>query len=159
MSRLYARYSQGLPVTEAVGVPHEDAGGITEEQIRAVVDEFYLRARRDPSLGPVFEAHVQSWDVHLARMVDFWSAALLRTGRYSGRPVETHRAIEELAAGHFDRWVALFEETVRDLCAPREAEAFLVRARRMREAMKKVLGLDSSPTIRSAGSSDPDRFD
>ena len=31
---------------------------------------------------------------HLARMTDFWSAALLRTGRYSGRPVERHRSIE-----------------------------------------------------------------
>ena len=74
-------------------------------------------------------------------MTDFWSAALLRTGRYSGRPVEQHRAIDGLSRGHFDRWIELFEATVRDLCPAREAEAFLVRARRMRDAMTKVLGL------------------
>jgi hemoglobin len=130
-------------VTEGLGVPHADAEGITEDLIRAVVDEFYRRARRDDRLGPVFETHVREWDGHLARMADFWSAALLRTGRYAGRPVERHREIEGLRSGHFDRWIALFEDTVRDLCPPREAEAFLVRARRMREGMTKVLGLDA----------------
>ena len=102
-----------------IGVPHADAEGITEDLIRAVVVEFYRRARRDDRLGPVFEAHVDEWDGHLARMTDFWSAALLRTGRYSGRPVEQHRAIAGLSDGHFDRWVELFEATVRDLCSPR----------------------------------------
>ena len=134
--------SYGLPVTEGIGIPHADAEGITEELIRDVVVEFYRRARRDDRLGPVFEAHVEDWDGHLARMTDFWSAALLRTGRYSGRPVERHRAIAGLSRGHFDRWIELFEATVRDLCPPGEAEAFLVRARRMRDAMTKVLGLD-----------------
>jgi hemoglobin len=131
----------GLPVTEGVDVPHSDAEGITEELIRDVVVEFYRRARQDGRLGPVFERHVEEWDDHLARMTDFWSAALLRTGRYSGRPVERHRVISGLSHGHFDRWVELFQATVRDLCPARQAEAFLVRARRMRDGMTKVLGL------------------
>lgn len=133
--------SYGLPVTEGVGTPHADAEGITEELIRDVVVEFYRRARRDGRLGPVFELHVNDWQVHLARMTDFWSAALLRTGRYSGRPVEQHRSINGLNDGHFGRWVDLFEATVRDLCSPREADAFLVRAQRMRDGMTKVLSL------------------
>jgi hemoglobin len=74
-------------------------------------------------------------------MVDFWSAALLRTGRYNGRPMERHRAIEGLARGHFDRWIALFEETTHDLCPPGQAEAFLRRARLMREGMTRTLRL------------------
>ena len=132
----------GLPLTERPALPDADAEGITEDLIRDVVVEFYRRARRDRRLGPVFEAQVDDWDVHLARMHDFWSAALLRTGRYSGRPVERHRSIGGLAAGHFDRWIELFEATVRDLCPSRQAEAFLVRARRMRDGMILVLGRD-----------------
>jgi hemoglobin len=128
-----------LPLTEAIGVPHADAEGISEDLIRAVVDEFYRRARRDDRLGPVFEAHIAEWDTHLARMSDFWSAALLRTGRYSGNPVERHRAIENLAAEHFDRWIELFEATVHDLCPHGQAQAFLVRGRRMRDGMMKIL--------------------
>jgi hemoglobin len=134
----------GLPVTEAVGVAHPDAGGITDELVRRVVIAFYARARHDGELGPVFASHVQSWDAHVERMTDFWSAALLRTGRYSGTPVEPHRAIAALNRQHFDRWVALFEATVRDLCAPPEAEAFVVRVRRMREGMIKSLRLDGA---------------
>lgn len=128
-------------MTAGFGVPHADSEGITDDQIHAVVVEFYRLASRDDLLGPVFEMHVEEWDGHLARMTDFWSAALLRSGRYSGKPVEQHRAIDDLSLGHFDRWLELFEATVRDLCSDREAEAFLVRARRMRDAMSKALGL------------------
>jgi hemoglobin len=135
----------GLPLSERPALPDADAEGIDEDLIRDVVAEFYRRARRHGQLGPVFEEHVDDWAAHLARMNDFWSAALLRTGRYSGRPVEQHRLIGGLAAGHFDRWIELFEETVRDLCPPRPAEAFLFRARRMRDAMVVVLGLDDRP--------------
>ena len=55
----------GLGVTEYVGIPHADAEGITEDGIRAVVKEFYRRARRDDRLGPVFEAHIEEWETHL----------------------------------------------------------------------------------------------
>lgn len=134
-------YRSSLPLTEGIGRPHADAEGMTEELIRSVVVEFYRRARRDDRLGPVFELHVTEWESHLDRMVDFWSAALLRTGRYAGRPVERHRTIDGLSTGHFGRWVDLFEETTRDLCAPAHAEAFLVRARLMREGMSRALGL------------------
>lgn len=137
------RRSYGLPVTEGAGVPHPDAEGISEETIRAVVFEFYRRARGDDRLGPIFESHIHDWDAHLVRMIDFWSAALLRTGRYSGRPVDRHRSIDGLNDGDFAHWIALFEATVRELCGPAEAEAFLVRARMMREGMTKVLGLSA----------------
>jgi len=130
-----------LRLTEGIGVPHADAEGITEDQIHAVVVEFYRRARWDDRLGPVFAKHVEEWDDHLARMTDFWSSALLRSGRYSGKPVEQHRAFDDLSLRHFDRWLELFEATVRELCPPPNAEAFLVRALRMRDAMSKVLGL------------------
>jgi hemoglobin len=140
-ARLLPMPSYGLSMTEQAGTPHHDAEGITQKLIHDVVVEFYERARRDTQLGPVFDARVDDWEAHLSRMTDFWSAALLRTGRYSGRPVEHHREIPSLTARHFDRWVELFEATVRDLCPPRDAEAFLVRAQRMRDGMTMVLGL------------------
>jgi hemoglobin len=133
-------------VTELAGVPHEDAVGITEDLIRDVVEEFYRRARRNERLGPVFETHIDEWEAHLSRMTDFWSAALLRSGRYSGRPVEQHRLIDGLSNEHFCQWIELFEATVRDLCPPQQAEAFLVRAGRMRDGMTRVLGLSNEST-------------
>ncbi len=129
----------GLAITEGPRRPFEDAEGITESVIRDVVHEFYRRARLDERIGPVFELHIGDWDHHLARMVDFWSAALLRTGRYSGQPVEAHRRIDDLSHGHFDRWIELFEATVRDLCPAEQGRAFLIRAQQMRAGLSKVL--------------------
>ena len=63
------------------------------------------------SLGPVFERHVVDWDVHLGRLVDFWSSILLRTQRFAGAPMLRHNALPDLSAGLFERWLALFEET------------------------------------------------
>jgi hemoglobin len=134
--------SYSLPIRPHVSLPNDAAEGITEEMIRSVVVEFYRRARRDAQLGPIFDAHIAEWPEHLDRMTDFWSAAMRRTGRYTGNPVESHRRVPSLAAGHFDRWITLFEKTVRDLCPPREAEAFLARALRMREGLTKALAPD-----------------
>ena len=114
---------------------------VDEILIRAVVSEFYRRALLDPQLGPVFDLHVDHWEEHLSRMTDFWSAVLLRTGRYAGRPMERHYAIDGLSLAHFDRWLELFEATVGDLCTPPQADAFRVRARAMREGMTRSLGL------------------
>ena len=131
-----------LPIRSYDALPNDDADGVTEEMIRSVVVEFYRRARRDDQLGPIFDAHVAEWPEHLDRMTDFWSAAMRKTGRYTGNPVESHRRVRSLAAGHFDRWITLFEQTVSDLCPPREAEAFLARALRMREGLTKALAPD-----------------
>lgn len=131
----------GLPITEGPGLPGGDSCGLTEEQIRAVVVEFYKRTLLDDRLGPVFNHHIQDWDAHLNRMTDFWSSAILHTGRFSGRPVESHRLIDGLSSEHFDRWLQLFEGTVRELCPPTHAEAFLVRAERMRVGMTKALDI------------------
>lgn len=133
------RRFDSLPVTEGLGIPHSDAAGLTEATIRDVVDEFYRRVLLDDRLGPVFAARVHDWDEHLTRMADFWSSALLRTGRYSGNPLEHHRTIGGLDTGHFDRWMTLFEATARDLCPRDHAGAFLARAHRMRSAMSKIL--------------------
>lgn len=132
----------GLSLTERPSAPHADARGITEELIRSVVDEFYRRTREDDELGPIFNHHVQDWDHHLAKMVDFWSAALLKTGRYFGRPIERHRLIDNLSIDHFQRWIDLFDATTRELCQPAEAQAFLIRAHKMRDAMTKNLRVD-----------------
>ena len=95
-----------------------------------MVDDFYASCRRDPVLGPIFERQVQDWDGHLARISAFWSAALLRTGGYSGRPLEAHLEIPGLDPGHFSTWLRLFRETLSRRCTPEVGAAFLTLAGR-----------------------------
>jgi hemoglobin len=74
-------------------------------------------------------------------MCAFWSSVALMTGRYHGTPMAKHLPLP-VDAGHFDRWLALFEETAREICPP-EAEAhFAERARRIASSLE--LGIAGS---------------
>lgn len=108
---------------------------MTAETIAKVVDEFYTACRADATLGPVFNTHVQDWDVHLERIRAFWGAAILRTGGYAGRPLEAHLAIPNLSTAHFAVWLRLFKQTVERCCTPADAALFMNMAGRMANRM------------------------
>lgn len=86
----------------------------TEEEVVRLVYAFYARVRQDEILGPIFDAHIDDWDRHLARLVDFWSAILRRTVRFSGAPMPRHAALPGLSMQLFERWLGLFEATLAD---------------------------------------------
>lgn len=90
----------------------------TEEDVVRLVHAFYARVREDGRLGPVFEANVDDWPQHLAHLVDFWSAMLRGTRRFSGAPVQRHNALPGLDAAMFDRWLMLFRRTTAELGHP-----------------------------------------
>lgn len=83
----------------------------TEAEITTLVHAFYAKVRRDPMLGPIFDRHVDDWDHHLVKLVDFWSSALRGTRRFSGAPMPKHAALPGLTPELFQRWLALFRET------------------------------------------------
>ncbi|MGP1310413.1 MAG: group III truncated hemoglobin [Phycisphaerales bacterium] len=118
----------------AASASTSEAQRITPEVIASIVERFYAACRKDPTLGPVFEAHVDDWDDHLARIRAFWGAALLRDGGYSGRPLEAHLAIPNLGREHFSAWLRLFLETVEEHRPPltdTDVEMFRTRTGRM----------------------------
>jgi hypothetical protein len=49
---------------------------IGEAMIRRLVLVFYAEARRDGSIGPIFDSRVGSWDLRMERMCSFWSRPL-----------------------------------------------------------------------------------
>ena len=115
--------------------------GIDEAMIERLVRGFYAKVREDTVLGPVFESRIKDWEPHLAQMCAFWSSVALMTGRYHGTPMAKHLPLP-VDGGHFNRWLALFEETAREIC-PGEAEAhFVERARRIAQSLE--LGIAGS---------------
>ena len=109
--------------------------GITEEMIEQLVRAFYAKVRTDAVLGPIFEARIADWEPHLQQMFAFWSSVALMTGRYHGRPMQKHAPLP-VDGGHFDRWLALFEETVQEACPPDAQGHFIERARRIAESIE-----------------------
>lgn len=127
--------SEPNPLTQP-GVAHP---GITDASIAKVVATFYGRARQDDVLGPIFNRAVEDWDHHIAQITDFWSSILLRTGRYSGRPLNPHLRLP-IEPIHFDRWLALFEQTTVEIEGEEIAEAYMVRARRIADNFELAIG-------------------
>jgi hemoglobin len=109
--------------------------GITEAMIEQLVRGFYAKVRADAVLGPIFEARIRDWEPHLAQMCAFWSSVALMTGRYQGTPMAKHLPLP-VDAAHFDRWLALFETTARELCPPQAEAHFVERARRIAASLE-----------------------
>jgi hemoglobin len=115
--------------------------GITEALIERLVGAFYGKVRADAVLAPIFEARIEDWEKHLEQMCAFWSSVALMSGRYHGTPMAKHLPLP-VDATHFDRWLALFETTVSEVCPP-EAEAHFVE-RAWRIASSLELGVASA---------------
>jgi hemoglobin len=86
----------------------------TEKEIDQLVRSFYEKARKDPSLGPIFEAHVTNWEAHFVQMTDFWSGNLLGTNRFYGAPMPKHLAVPNLRPELFEQWLRLFKQTTQE---------------------------------------------
>ncbi len=122
-------------MTLLVQQPHP---AIDREAIARLVAAFYGRAREDALIGPIFNRTVTDWDHHIARIAEFWSSVLLRTGSYDGRPLPPHLRLG-LAPEHFDRWLTLFEATAAEMFPPEAAMIFADRARRIADSFEMAI--------------------
>jgi hemoglobin len=107
----------------------------TRQDIIALVDGFYDRVRADDLIGPIFDGIARvDWAAHLPKMYDFWEAVLFGAGNFKGNPMAVHRALARqapLTSDAFDRWLALFRETVDERFAGAVAEDAKDRAQRI----------------------------
>lgn len=108
-----------------------------EAAIAVLVDKFYDRARQDPLLAPVFADSIDDWDGHLARIRDFWSRHLNGAphgGGGRGGFFMMH-AVLPIEPAHFDRWLALFGETVAEVLPPALQGVAMGRAKHMADSI------------------------
>lgn len=113
-----------------------EAIGIDPPFIDRLVEQFYARVREDPVLAPVFASRIADWPAHLARMKQFWAVILRGEGNFSGSPMALHVAIDAIEEFHFQRWLALFEVTLRDLEGDPAATALVAaRARTIADSL------------------------
>jgi hemoglobin len=108
---------------------------LDEAALPGLVDRFYARVRQDPEIGPVFNAAIEDWDVHLEKLAAFWSSVMLTTGRYKGNPFAAHLK-HPLTPAMFERWLALWGETVDEMFAPEIAVQFRAKAQRIAESLQ-----------------------
>src|SRR5512139_1838808 len=111
-----------------------------EDDLQVLIPAFYARVRRDPLIGPIFNGAIDDWDVHLEKLVAFWSSVMLTSGRYKGNPMIAHlKHKAALTPDMFDLWLAIWAETTADLLPAGKAAALQAKARRIAESLKLAL--------------------
>jgi hemoglobin len=125
----------GAERREAITAGIMERTGITESMIERLVRGFYAKVRSDVVLAPVFEARISDWEPHLQQMCAFWSSVALMSGRYHGTPMVKHMPLP-VDAGHFDRWLELFEAAASEICPPMAAAHFIERAQRIATSLE-----------------------
>ena len=132
--------------SEASG-PVADLG--TEADVEQLVRAFYREAAADEVLGPVFAAAEIDWSEHIPKVTSFWCWQLLGGRRYDGRPLRSHRRVNDLVPftdAHYERWLELFCTTLHAGWSGPVTDLAERRAHRMAASMRRVL----------AGVDDPD---
>jgi len=114
-----------------------------EVDIRFLVDQFYIQAKTDPLLAPVFNQWIgEDWSKHLPIMYSFWNNVLFHQGGYKGNPMQVHQRIHQknpLSAKHFERWLALWTTTGRKHFAGPQVENLIERAESIAQIMQQKL--------------------
>lgn len=88
----------------------------TPEEIAEMVRRFYADVTMDDLLGPMFNDVAKvDWSEHLPKLTAFWCRALLGHSGYVGNPFRAHALVHQqqpFRPAHFERWLAMFHETV-----------------------------------------------
>ncbi len=118
----------------------------SRSDIARLVNLFYDRVRTDDVLGPICDDIAQvEWVEHLPKMYEFWESVLFGRAVFKGQPLEIHRALAQRAPmthREFDRWLALFSETVDQLFTGLVAEEAKMRAVRIAFNMQHHIAAD-----------------
>jgi hemoglobin len=81
----------------------------TKEDIALLIHEFYGKVKMDEKLNPFFTD--LDFEIHIPKMIHFWSFALLNEPGYTTNVVEKHLHMP-LKDVHFEHWLGLFNETI-----------------------------------------------
>jgi hemoglobin len=121
----------------------------TRADCERLVRTFYGRALNDPIIGFIFvDVAKLDLEAHVPRITSFWETILLGARSYGGgafRPHAEVHAKSPLRKGHFERWLALWRETVDALFAGPRAELAKAHAERVAGAFHARLHGYSSP--------------
>ncbi len=110
----------------------------SREAVEKLVNEFYNKVQMDEVLAPLF-AHL-NWPHHLPVMYNFWSSILLGDQTYEGNPFQKHVSLPVVSL-HFERWLKLFHQTIRENFAGPKAEEAITRAQNIATLFQHKLGL------------------
>jgi|TARA_R110002096_G_scaffold416576_2_gene619283 hemoglobin len=116
--------------------------GIDHDMIDQLVRTFYQKIQVDPVLAPIFNDLIDDWEPHLLKMIDFWSSATLKSGKYKGNPLVKHLSMP-IDARFFDHWLELFTKTAVEICPPKAAAVFKEKSRMIAQSLELGIAVNN----------------
>ncbi len=114
------------------------------DDIQLLVDLFYKKVVGDVVIGHFFTSVVAlSWQHHIPVINSFWCSILLGAGTYSGNPLAKHiemNRLQRIEQHHFERWLFLWEATIRENFVGHKAEEAISRAKSIAQIMQARIG-------------------
>lgn len=104
----------------------------TREDVELLVDKFYQLVIQDETIGFFFNDLMKvDWDLHLPKMYSFWETLLFGKASYKGNPMSKHfpiNALQAMEKHHFETWLKLWTQTVKENFEGETAEAAIIKA-------------------------------
>lgn len=117
---------------------------IPDETLRKLIAVFYARVRKDPLIGPVFNASISDWNAHQDTLFHFWASLLYGNTGYNGRPVPAHfKHREHMTPEAFTRWLTLWRQTTTELLTPEAAALLQNRAECIGNSFQRAMSFQS----------------
>jgi hemoglobin len=115
----------------------------TRDDCERLVRAFYGQALTDPVIGWLFTDVARlDLEAHVPRIASFWETILLGARSYGGGAFAPHAALHaraQLRAGHFERWLSLWQRTVDELFEGERAQLAKAHAARVARAFHERL--------------------
>jgi len=115
----------------------------TRDNIELLMQAFYKKVMKDEMIGFIF-TDVAQLDLahHLPIITDFWENVLFNSGIYTRNAMLPHFKLNEqvnFKPEHFERWLSLFDETVKENFSGKRADLACARAKSIAAIMQVKL--------------------
>ncbi len=99
---------------------------------------FYADVRQHNVIGPIFNARIQDWPAHVAKIAEFWARVTGGPSTYTGQMPARHLGLG-LAPEHFAAWLELWDFNCRRRLAAPEADAMSRLAHEIGERLSGIV--------------------
>ena len=108
----------------------------TYEDVLYLITKFYDRLLVDEHISHFFTE--LDLEKHIPHVADFWAFILIDRPGYANNMMTAHAKLE-LKASDFERWLALFHESINDLFEGEKANLAIERSKLIAWTMKSKL--------------------
>ena len=126
---------------------YERLGG--HDGLLELLHYFYADVRQHRVLGPIFNAHIDDWPAHIAKIAEFWARQTGGPSRYPGGFAAAHLPLG-IGAEHFQHWLGLWTVNCQRNLPAAEAKEMTDLAQRIGGQLLRILAGRTGPTIDGA---------